>query len=148
MHYLVEGSITPRDFAQFMWAHAFLNLSPPPEVVEGLEIRMMALLDGGASFPYKSTTMMLWAYNALELWETSPLLLRQLTMRVEQGSAGLQPDGTWKHPCNKRLMANSFSFGSLHVRCTPMGRTCGGPNELKTTPTLKITFPLFFKVHG
>ena len=36
-----------------------------------------------------------------------------------------------------------MSPARLHVRCTPMGRTCGGPGEPRKTPTRKILTPFF-----
>ena len=45
-----------------------------------------------------------------------------------------RPRGTRCEPLTSTQMAvNSISFGSPHVRCTPMGvhRTCGEPNEIK-----------------
>ena len=45
-----------------------------------------------------------------------------------------------REPFNSTPMAvNSISSGSPHVRCTPMGRTCGEPDEIK-----KNTHPKFF----
>ncbi len=52
--------------------------------------------------------------------------------------------GTRREPFNFTPMAvNPISSGSPHVRCTPMGRTCGEPDEIKKIPTRKI-LPLFF----
>ena len=42
-------------------------------------------------------------------------------------------DGTHREPSNSTPMGvNPISSGSPHVRCTPMGRTCGEPDEIKT----------------
>ena len=49
-------------------------------------------------------------------------------------------EGTRPEPFNYTPMAvNSISSGSPHVRCTPMGRTCGEPDEIK-----KNTHPKYF----
>ena len=57
-------------------------------------------------------------------------------------STGMPP--CLSEPSNKGFMAAdvSISFGSPHVRCTPMGRTCGEPGEIKkNTHPKNITAP-------
>ena len=52
--------------------------------------------------------------------------------------------GTRHDPFNITPMGvNSISVGSPHVRCTPMGRTCGEPNEIKKNTHPEHTTALF-----
>ena len=51
---------------------------------------------------------------------------------------------TRREPFNFTPMAvNPISSGSPHVRCTPMGRTCGGPDETKKNAHPKYITALF-----
>ena len=52
----------------------------------------------------------------------------------------VQCGGAGREPFNFTPMGvNPISSGSPHVRCTPMGRTCGEPDEIK-----KNTHPEYF----
>ena len=52
--------------------------------------------------------------------------------------------GTRHSPFDSTPMAvNSISSGPPHVRCTPMGRTCGEPDETKKNTHLKDITALF-----
>ena len=42
-----------------------------------------------------------------------------------------------------RMGVNSISFGSPRVRCTPVGRTCGEPNEITKNTHPKDILPFF-----
>ena len=56
-----------------------------------------------------------------------------------------QVGGTRREPFNSTPMGvNSIFFGPPHVRCTPVGRTCGEPNEIKKIPTRKMLRLFFF----
>ena len=62
-------------------------------------------------------------------------IFEQLVVRRKQYRSLLE--GTRREPFNFTPMGvNSISFGSPHVRCTPMGRTCGEPrrNQEKYPP--------------
>ena len=93
---------------------------------------------------------------AAAVGETGDMITKEVLQLVHHGMANLtmqifDPEvahkpGTCPHPFNSTPMAaNSFLFGSPHVRCTPMGvhRTRGDPSEIKKIPTRKM-LPLFF----
>ena len=54
--------------------------------------------------------------------------------------SGYAPRAVQFHPHGG---VNPISSGSPHVRCTPMGRTCGKPDEIKKTTHPKWFTPLF-----
>ena len=73
-------------------------------------------------------------------WPTSPPVVVQLASYPR----ALRPrPGTSREPFNfTPVGVNSISFGPPHVRCTPMGRTCGEPgeiNDIKKNTTRKIS---------
>ena len=73
-----------------------------------------------------------------EMADLEPLLLKHkvdIAIWVRAASRSIPP----------QMGANSISFGSPHVRCTPMGRTdtCGDPNEIKKNTHPKNITALF-----
>ena len=54
-------------------------------------------------------------------------------------------DGPRREPFNSTHMgANPIPSGSPHVRCTPIGRTCGEPDEIKKNTTRKTLLLLLW----
>ena len=70
--------------------------------------------------------------------------LRDQALEKNTHLVELKIDGTRREPFNSTPMAaNSISSGSPHVRCTPMGRTCGEPDEIKKNTHPKNFTALF-----
>ena len=76
--------------------------------------------------------------------EATPWLHGVLTRDVAEAKLKGKNRGTRHRPFNSTPMGdNSISSGSPHVRCTPMGRTCGEPDEIKKNTHPKNITALF-----
>ena len=72
---------------------------------------------------------------------TGPGTATYLTIapQLRVGYAKDLDDGMRRGPLNSTSVGvDSISLGSLHVRCTPMGRTCSEPNEIKQSVTALV----------